>query len=257
MKTVILCGGKGTRLSEETQLKPKPMVEIGAHPIMWHIMKIYAAAGHKDFVLALGYKGEIIKDFFLNYHPRNSDVTVKLATGKAGYKNGPTETEDWTVQLIDTGYDTMTGGRLLRLKDELKETFMLTYGDGLSDTDIGKLIEFHRSHGKIATVTIVRPPARFGSIILDGTKVTEFQEKPQTGEGWINGGFFVFEPKIFDYIADDTTELERKPLESLAADGELMAFEHPGFWKPMDTLRDKTNLQEMWETNQAPWKVWD
>jgi len=254
MNVVILCGGLGTRLSEETQLKPKPMVEIGGRPILWHIMKIYERHGLNEFMLALGYKGETIKDYFLNYHARLSDLTVHLKRNRVDYSN-PTA-EDWKVALIDTGPATMTGGRLLRLKPHLQAggTFMLTYGDGVSDVDITALLAFHRSHGKLATVTAVRPPVRFGELSIEAGRVTDFQEKPQTGEGWINGGFFVFEPKIFDYIGGDAIMLEREPLEKLALEGQLMAYHHPGYWQCMDTLRDKHALDELWASGKAPWK---
>lgn len=256
MKTVILCGGLGTRLSEETSLRPKPMVEIGAKPILWHIMNIYGAHGFNEFVLALGYKGDIIKDFFLNYYNLQSDLTISLKTGKVGASKNCYR--DWVVHLIDTGMNTMTGGRLHRLADRLnKETFMLTYGDGVSNVNIKDLIGFHRSHGKTATVTAVRPSARFGGMKFDGDRVMEFTEKPQTGEGWINGGFFVFEPKVFDYLHGDETVLEGGPLENLAKDGELMAYKHDGFWQCMDTLRDKSFLDRAWKSGDAPWKVWE
>jgi glucose-1-phosphate cytidylyltransferase len=254
MKTVILCGGLGTRLSEETQLRPKPMVEVGGRPILWHIMKIYERFGMGDFVLALGYKGEYIKDYFLNYHPRMSDLTVHLKSGQVDYSN-PTA-EDWRVSLIDTGALTMTGGRLLRLKSQLQSggTFMLTYGDGVADVDISALLAFHRSHGRLATVTAVRPTVRFGELTIDGDQVSKFQEKPQSGEGWINGGFFVFEPEIFDFIEGDTTLLEREPLERIAQANQLMAYHHPGYWQCMDTIRDKQSLEELWATGNAPWR---
>ena len=256
MKTVILCGGLGTRLSEETSLRPKPMVEIGAKPILWHIMNIYGAHGFNEFVLALGHKGEVIKDFFLNYYNLQSDLTISLKTG--GVDASKKCYRDWVVQLIDTGMKTMTGGRLHRLVDRLnKETFMLTYGDGVSNVNIKNLIEFHRSHGRTATVTAVRPSARFGGMKFDGDRVTEFTEKPQTGEGWINGGFFVFEPKVFDYLHGDETVLEGEPLENLAKDGELMAYKHDGFWQCMDTMRDKNFLDTAWEGGDAPWKIWE
>lgn len=254
IKTVILCGGLGTRLSEETQIKPKPMVEIGGRPILWHIMKIYDRHGFKDFILTLGYKGESIKDYFINYHARLSDLTVHLKSGQVDYSN-PTA-EDWRVSLVDTGASTMTGGRLLRLKAGLESggTFFLTYGDGVSDIDITALLNFHRSHGRLATVTAVRPPVRFGELSIEENRVTKFQEKPQAGEGWINGGFFVFEPGIFDFIRDDATLLEREPLEQLAEKGELMVYHHPGYWQCMDTLRDKATLEDLWANNKAPWK---
>lgn len=253
IKSVILCGGLGSRLAEETQVKPKPMVEIGGSPILWHIMKIYEQYGFTDFTLALGYKGELIKDYFINYHARLSDITVHLKNGHVDYSN-PTA-EDWRVSLIDTGASTMTGGRLLRLKPYLQPggTFMLTYGDGVSDVDIAALLDFHRAHGKLATVTAVRPSARFGGMHIDNGKVLDFREKPQSGEGWINGGFFVFEAAIFDYLTDDSTVLEQSPLESLAKNGELLAYEHSGYWQCMDTIRDRDALQSAWESGSAPW----
>jgi glucose-1-phosphate cytidylyltransferase len=253
VKTVILCGGLGTRLSEETQVKPKPMVEIGGRPILWHIMKMYECHGMTDFMLALGYKGETVKDYFLNYHARLSDLTVKLKSGQVDYSN-PTA-EDWNVSLVDTGDNTMTGGRLLRLKSHLQSegTFTLTYGDGVSNVDITALLKFHRDHGRLATVTAVRPSGRFGGMHIDGGKVQDFTEKPQSGEGWINGGFFIFEPAVFDYLKDDNTILERSPLETLTRDGQLMAYKHPGYWQCMDTIRDRDALQAAWESGQAPW----
>lgn len=254
MKTVILCGGLGTRLSEETQVKPKPMVEIGGRPILWHIMKIYERHGFNDFMLALGYKGEVIKDYFLNYHARQSDITVHLGSGKVDYNN-PTA-EDWRLSLIDTGDNTMTGGRLLRLMPHLQSdgTFMFTYGDGVSDVNINELLAFHRAHGRLATVTAVRPSARFGDLCIENNLVTNFEEKPQAGEGWINGGFFVFEPGIFDFISDDATILERAPLEQVAKRGELVAYQHQGYWQSMDTLRDKQALEELWAAGSVPWE---
>jgi glucose-1-phosphate cytidylyltransferase len=253
MRTVILCGGLGTRLSEETQVRPKPMVEVGGRPILWHIMKIYEQHGCHDFVLALGYKGESIKDYFLHYHARQSDVTIDLGSGRVEYSNATAES--WKVSLVDTGAKTMTGGRLLRLRRLLRDegTFMLTYGDGVADVDIGALLRFHRQHGKLATVTAVRPSARFGGMQLDGSHVRKFKEKPQSGEGWINGGFFVFEPQIFDYLADDSTVLEQSPLEFLTRDGQLMAYQHPGYWQCMDTVRDRDTLQAAWESGSPPW----
>jgi glucose-1-phosphate cytidylyltransferase len=253
LKTIILCGGLGTRLSEETQVKPKPMVEIGGRPILWHIMKIYERHGFSDFMLALGYKGEVIKDYFLNYHARQSDLTVHLKSGQVDYSNRTAE--DWRVSMIETGADTMTGGRLLRLKPHLHSggTFMLTYGDGVSDVDITALLSFHRSHGRVATVTAVRPSARFGGMHIGEGKVLDFKEKPQSGEGWINGGFFVFEPAIFEYLQDDASILERSPLETLAAEGQLMAYEHAGYWQCMDTIRDRDALQAEWNSGAAPW----
>lgn len=254
MKVVILCGGLGTRLSEETQIRPKPMVEIGGWAMLWHIMKIYERHGHSDFILALGYKGEMIKDYFLNYHARQSDLIVHLKSGQVDYTN-PTA-EDWRVTLVDTGARSQTGGRVLRLRPHLQSggTFMLTYGDGVSDVDLTALLAFHRSHGHLATVTAVRPTARFGDIRITDNRVSKFEEKPQSGEGWINGGFFVFEPEIFDFIADDATVLEKAPLEQLAQQGELMAYKHHGYWQSMDTLRDKQALEELWVNGKAPWK---
>lgn len=256
MKTVILCGGLGTRLSEETQVKPKPMVEIGGRPILWHVMKIYSHHGFQEFFLALGYKGEMIKDYFINYHPHSSDVSVNLATGEVIYDN--TTAEDWMVHLFNTGRESMTGGRVHRLERLLRPegTFMLTYGDGVADIDLKALVAFHRSHGRLATVTAVRPQARFGGILFEGDQVMEFKEKPQTGEGWINGGFFVMEPGVFDYLHGDATVLEEDPLENLARDGQLMAYKHPGFWHCMDTLRDRNSLESMWQSGQPPWMLW-
>lgn len=254
MKTVILCGGMGTRLSEETQLRPKPMVEIGGRPILWHIMKIYERHNNRDFVLALGYKGEMIKDYFINYHPFMSDVTVRLKSGGVEYAN-PTA-EDWIVMMADTGKESLTGGRLRRLERLLRPegTFCCTYGDGVADVNIAELVKFHKKHGKIATVTAVRPSARFGNLVMDGDAVADFKEKPQTGEGWINGGFFVFEPAIFDYLDGDNTVLEESPLERLSREGQLMAYRHSGFWHCMDTLRDKNILESLWVSGNAPWK---
>lgn len=253
MEVVILCGGLGTRLSEKTQIRPKPMVEIGNRPMVWHIMKIYERFGISDFTLALGYKGEFIKDYFLNYHARSSNLQLNLRSGEVNYSE--TKIENWSLSLIDTGAKSLTGGRLLRLKDHLrsKGTFMLTYGDGLSDIDINSLLEFHRSHNKIATVSAVHPIARFGCLKIDNGKVFSFQEKSQIDVGLINGGFFVFEQEIFDYLEDDQTILETTPLEKLVQEGELMAYEHEGFWHCMDTLRDLNKLQEMWDSGQAPW----
>jgi glucose-1-phosphate cytidylyltransferase len=256
MKVVILAGGLGTRLAEETDVRPKPMVEIGGFPMLWHIMQIYDHYGFDDFIVALGYKGSVIKQHFLAYQSTSSDVTIDFAKNQVSYDNAPQI--KWRLQMIDTGNATLTGGRIKRLEGDLREhgTFMATYGDGLANLDIREVLNFHRSHGRIATLTAVRPPARFGTMIFDGQKVTDFSEKPQTGEGWINGGFFVFEPEIFDYLENDQTILETKPLESLAADGQLMAYKHDGFWQCMDTLRDKIRLQEMWSDGKAAWKVW-
>ncbi len=257
MKTVILCGGMGTRLSEETLVKPKPMVEIGPRPILWHILKIYAHHGFNNFVLALGLKGEVIKDYFINYHPLTSNVTVDLATGKITYANPMAE--DWVVQMTDTGRDTLTGGRLHRLEHMLRKegTFMLTYGDGGADVNLKALVAFHQQHGRLATVTAVRPPARFGGITCKDDRVVEFKEKPQTEEGWINGGFMVFEPGVFDYLRGDATVLEEDPLENLARDGQLMAYKHYGFWHCMDTLRDRNALDDLWRRGRAPWQIWE
>ena len=254
MKVVILAGGRGTRFAEETEVTPKPMIRVGGHPLLWHIMSLYAYAGFKEFVVALGYKGEVITDYFVNYRSRNGDMTVDLATGSVEVNRG--HENDWSVQLERTGHDTMTGGRLRRLEPHLRPegTFMLTYGDGVCDVDIGEIVAFHRRHGRMATVTAVRPPARFGALEFDGDMVIDFKEKPQTGEGWINGGFFVFEPEVFDYLHGDEAILEADALEHLAADGQLMAYRHEGFWQCMDTLRDKIRLEELWESGEAPWK---
>lgn len=255
MKVVILAGGLGTRLSEETHLRPKPMVEIGGKPILWHIMNIYASAGFDNFLIACGYKGEIIKEYFKNFFFHNSDLYVNLSDGSHDVVNN--FNNSWRIGLIDTGIHTMTGGRILRLKELIgKETFMVTYGDGLGSIDIRTLVTFHQDHGKLATITAVRPPARFGRLELDGDSVINFSEKPQTGEGWINGGFFVFEPEVINYINGDHSILERETLESLSKDGQLMAFRHEGFWQPMDTLREKQLLESLWTSGKAPWKVW-
>ena len=245
----------GTRISEETVIKPKPMVEIGGRPILWHIMNIYSTHGFNEFFMALGYKGEMIKEYFINYYNLQSDLTISLKKGEINASKN--YYRDWIVHLMDTGLNTMTGGRLHKLKDKLRnETFMLTYGDGLSNVNIKNLVEFHKSHGKTATVTAVKPSARFGGMKFDGNKVIEFTEKPQTGEGLINGGFFVFEPEVFDYLHGDETVLEGAPLENLAKDGQLMAYKHEDFWQCMDTLRDKKLLEALWERGDAPWNVW-
>jgi glucose-1-phosphate cytidylyltransferase len=254
MKAVILAGGLGTRLSEETVVKPKPMVEIGDKPILWHIMKYYSHYGYRDFVVCLGYKGYIIKEWFANYLLHNSDVTIDLKNGKVEMHG--TKADDWTITLVDTGDKTETGGRIRRISKHVDDTFMLTYGDGLSNIDLGKLAAFHKSHGKRATVSAVQPPGRFGALGIEGDTVSSFLEKPRGDGAWINGGFFVLEPEMFDYIRDDATVWEREPLERAAKEGQLMAFRHAGFWKPMDTLRDKRELDELWSKGSAPWKVW-
>jgi glucose-1-phosphate cytidylyltransferase len=256
MKAVILAGGFGTRLSEETNLRPKPMVEIGGKPILWHIMNIYGAYSVTEFIVALGYKSEMIKDYFLNFYAFNNDLTVNLSTGKSTiYEGDPVK---WNVHLIDTGLATETGGRLKRLQDWLghDETFMLTYGDGVADIDLNALLKFHHAHGKLATVTTVRVPARFGRIGLNGDLVSEFYEKPQSGEGWISGGFFVLNAQAIDYIGGDETILERDPVERLVQDGQLAGYRHYGFWSCMDTLREKNYLEELWSSGKAPWKQW-
>ena len=255
MRVVILAGGFGTRLSEETDSKPKPMVQIGGREMLWHIMQGYAHYGLNEFVIALGYKGDMIKRYFLDYRLLNSSLTVSLATGDASAYGG--ECPDWTVHLVDTGLETMTGGRLKRLRKWLADgTFMMTYGDGVGNVDIQRLLEFHRGHGRLATVTAVRPPARFGGLEFSGDYVTRFTEKPQIGEGWINGGFFVLEPQVLDYIAGDETMWEHEPLERLAEEGQLVAYRHDAFWQSMDTLRDVRLLESLWQSKQAPWKVW-
>ena len=255
MKVAILAGGLGSRLAEETETKPKPMVEVGGRPILWHIMKYYTGFGHTDFVVALGYKGEVIKRWLLEAANLTSDVTVDLGSAQVHRHEGPRD--DWRVSLIDTGQPTATGGRIKRLAPHMgNETFMLTWGDGVSDVDLDDLLAFHRSHGKLITLTAVRPPARFGHLEMDGSQIVEFSEKPQTGEGWINGAFFVCEPGVFDYIDGDDTQFEREPLERLAKDGQLMAYRHYGFWQCMDTIRDRKRLEDLWAT-QAPWKNWD
>jgi glucose-1-phosphate cytidylyltransferase len=258
VKSVILAGGLGSRLSEETELRPKPMVEIGGRPILWHIMKIYSWHDVNEFVVALGYKGEVIKDYFLRFYPINNDLSIDLSSGTTTiHKNG--RTVDWTVHLADTGLQTQTGGRLKRLQSWLAqdETFFFTYGDGVTDLDIGALLDFHRSHGKIATVTTVRSPARFGRIAYDGDQVAQFYEKPDNAEGWINGGYFVLNREAFDYIEGDETIWERGPVERLAQDGQLMGFRHDGFWSCMDTLKEKKSLEELWASGRAPWAVWN
>ena len=256
MKVVILAGGLGTRLSEETELRPKPMVDIGERPILWHIMKSYATHGFKEFFVALGYKGEVIKRYFLDYHGMSKSVTIDVATGRASFHES--EVDDWKVHLMDTGLKTSTGGRVKRLQPWLEDgTFMLTYGDGVSDVDMNQLLAFHRKHGKIATLTAVRPPARFGALNFDGDMVTEFMEKPQIGEGWINGGFMCLEPRIFSYMKDDEDSLEADVLTRLAKDRELVAYRHDRFWQSMDTLRDVRLLESLWQSGRAPWRNWE
>lgn len=255
MKVLILAGGLGTRLQEETAVKPKPMVEIGGKPILWHIMRSYATYGFKEFVVALGYKGEAISQYFLDYYHLNCNLTVSLGTGRVTVHDG--QREDWIVNLVDTGLATQTGGRVKWLAPWAgNKTFMLTYGDGVCDANLQYLLQFHKAHGRLATVTAVRPPSRFGGLSFDGDLVTEFSEKPQIGEGWINGGFFVLEPGVFDYIDGNETIFEREPLERLAKDGQLAAYRHEGFWQCMDNLRDVRLLETLWATGKAPWKVW-
>jgi glucose-1-phosphate cytidylyltransferase len=256
MKVAILAGGVGTRLAEETEVRPKPMVEIGGQPILWHIMMHYAHHGFRDFYVALGYKGDWIKRYFVDLASLHTDLSVNLRTGDIQRLTG--KAPDWHVHLIDTGIGTLTGGRIKRLAPYLDAgTFMLTWGDGVGDVDLHQLLAFHRSHGRLATVTASRPPARFGHLRFDGDRVVEFSEKPQTEEGWINAGFFVLEPGVFDYIDGDDTQWERKPMERLAADRQLMAYRHTSFWQCMDTLRDKRLLQELWDSGQPPWKTWE
>jgi glucose-1-phosphate cytidylyltransferase len=256
MKAVILAGGFGSRLSEETSRIPKPMVEVGGRPILWHIMNIFGAHGLDEFVIALGYKGEVVKQYFLNFHAVNSDLTIDLRTGRQTHHNGVQP--DWRVHLVHTGLTTETGGRVKRLRTWLgsDETFLLTYGDGVADINITELMDFHDSHGRLATVTTVKPPARFGRIGFDGDQVTTFREKSQDSEGWINGGFFVLNVRALDYIVGDQTIWEREPLERLAQDGQLMAYRHSGFWSCMDTLKEKNMLEDLWASGQAPWRTW-
>ncbi len=255
MKAVILAGGLGTRIAEETGARPKPMVDIGGKPIVWHIMKIYSTYGINDFIICLGYKGYVIKEYFANYFLHMSDVTFDMVHNKMDVHQN--NVEPWRITLVNTGEETMTGGRIKRVKDYVgDETFCCTYGDGVGDIDIGKLISFHKEQGVLATLTAVQPPGRFGSLRLTQSKVTEFQEKPGGDGGWINGGFFVLEPGIFDYIEGDDTLWENEPLEMLAKDSKLAAYQHSGFWLPMDTLRDKNRLEELWDSGKAPWKIW-
>lgn len=255
MKVVILAGGLGSRLSEETTVRPKPMVELGGKPVLWHIMKIYSHYGLTDFVICLGYKGYIIKEYFANYFLHMSDVTFDFRTNTT--KVHQHNAEPWSVTLVDTGEKTQTGGRLARVREHVKdETFCMTYGDGVGNVDIDALLAFHRKHKTQATLTAVMPPGRFGVLDMTDEKINRFEEKPPSGDGWINGGFFVLEPSVLDLIPGDTTLWEREPLETLAARGELAAYRHAGFWQPMDTLRDKLYLEDLWNTGAAPWKVW-
>ena len=256
MKAVILAGGLGTRISEETHLKPKPMIEIGGKPILWHIMKIYAAHGVNEFIVCCGYKGYLIKEYFANYFLHTSDVTFDMQKNEMQVHQR--HAEPWRVTLVDTGEVTPTGGRLRRVANHVKDddAFCFTYGDGVADIDVGKVIAFHRQHGRHATVTAVQPPGRYGALIMEGSTVREFVEKPGGDGGWINGGFFVLSPCCLDYIADDAASWEGEPLTRIAAEGQLIAFQHTGFWQPMDTLRDRNYLEELWESGRAPWKVW-
>lgn len=255
MKVVILAGGFGTRLAEEMEVKPKPMVEIGGRPILWHIMKHYAHYDFNEFFIALGHRGEIIKRFFLDYCSLSGSMTVDLSKGVV--ESQDSDCEDWVVHLKNTGQETNTGGRVKRLEPWLKdETFMVTYGDGVSDVNLSRLLEFHKAHGRIATVTAVRPPARFGGLVFSGDLVTEFTEKPQIGEGWINGGFMVLEPAIFDYLEGDNSSLEADALEKLAADKQLVAYRHEAFWQCMDTMREVRLLESLWRSGSPPWKIW-
>ena len=255
MKALILAGGLGSRISEESQLRPKPMIEIGGRPIMWHIMKLYAAAGITDFVVCLGYKGYVVKEYFANYFLHMSDVTIDLSSNAVEVHQN--SSEPWRVTLLDTGDSTMTGGRLKRAAHHLQgEDFCFTYGDGVSDVDIVGAIDFHRNHGKALTVTAVQPPGRYGSLIIADDGVARFEEKPQGDGGWVNGGFFVANPSVIDSIDGDETIFEREPMERLAAQDQLVAFRHEGFWHPMDTLRDKMHLEDLWNSGHAPWKVW-
>ena len=255
MKAVILAGGFGTRISEETQVKPKPLIEIGGMPLLWHIMKIFSHYGINDFVICCGYKGFMIKEYFANYSLHKSNITFNLKENSTHVHSS--NVEPWKITLVDTGLNTMTGGRLKKVKEFLDdESFCFTYGDGLSDINLKELIDFHKNQNTLATVTGVRPPGRFGAMSISNNKVTKFQEKPEGDGDWINGGFFVLEPKIFDYLTDDKTIWEREPLEKLSSDNQLSSYLHSGFWQPVDTLRDKNNLEELWKSNKAPWKKW-
>ncbi len=255
MRAVLLAGGLGTRISEETQLRPKPMVEIGGKPILWHIMKIYSAHGINEFIICCGYKGYIIKEYFANYFLHLSDVTFDMVNNRMEVHQH--YAEPWRVTLVDTGDETQTGGRIKRVAEYLNdEDFCLTYGDGVGDIDITRLIAFHRQQGRLATLTATQPPGRFGALNFEGSQIINFEEKPQGDGGWINGGFFVLSPKVIDYIHGDATLWEREPMQRLASEGQMSAFFHHGFWQPMDTLRDKTHLEELWQSGKAPWKVW-
>lgn len=257
MKAIILAGGLGTRLSEETSLRPKPMIEIGGKPILWHIMKSYSHHGINEFIICCGYKGYVIKEYFANYFLHTSDVTFDMQRNEMEVH--ARNAEPWKVTLVDTGAETLTGGRLKRVQDYVKneEAFCFTYGDGVSNVNIGELIKFHKSHGKLATLTATQPPGRFGAIDFSGSQINSFQEKPQGDGAWINGGFFVLSPQVIDYIKDDTTTWEKEPMERLASDGQLQSFFHNGFWQPMDTLRDKIHLEDLWQAGVAPWKTWE
>jgi glucose-1-phosphate cytidylyltransferase len=254
MKVVILAGGYGTRLSEETEILPKPMIEIGGRPLLWHLMKAFSEQGYNEFVVALGYKGDVIKRYFMQYADTVSDLRIDLGTGKTE-RQGEIK-EDWKIELIDTGQDTMTGGRLKRLRDHLGETFIFTYGDGLSTVDVPKLVDFHRAHGKLATVTAVQPPSKFGMLQLNGSRVSKFAEKPAEATSYINGGFFVLEPEAIDLVESDDMPWEREPCESLAADGQLQAYVHDGYWQCVDTLHELRLLRNAWNDGEAPWKIW-
>lgn len=257
MKVAILAGGQGSRLAEETEFRPKPMVEIGGMPILWHIMNYYAGFDFRHFVIALGYKGEHIKRYATDFASLSGDLRVDYSQRNVHYDTNVNRMAGWTIDLVDTGLMTMTGGRIKRLKDKIgKETFFLTWGDGVSNVDLNALLSFHKRHGKLATLTAVRPPARFGHLVLEGDQINVFDEKPQTGEGWINGAFFCLEPEVFDYIDNDMTQFEREPLSNLAKDGQLMAYKHYGFWQCMDTIRDKVLLEKIWESGTVPWKNW-
>lgn len=256
MQVVILCGGLGTRLAEETEVRPKPMVEVGGKPLLWHIMKIYSHHGFHDFILCLGYKGDVIRDYFLNYHARNSDVRVQLDSERVEHLGAFHDEKRWSVLLAETGDVTPTGGRIKRIAKYIEgETFLATYGDGVGDVDLGRLVEFHRAQGRAATVTAIRPQTRFGELRVDGELATSFREKPQLDQGWVNGGFFAFERRALDSLTDEST-LEREPLERLAKDGQLAVFRHEGYWRSMDTLRDKRALEDEWSGGKPGWKVW-